>query len=192
MRTIVLSVLALVATAPAQAQVIEPQEKPMSLGAQRAIRAALSVCVDWVKGDADYSRTPPKGFAKPNPILDASFRLGLGLSSTDPVPYWEDAQGINRPDALSIANLDGMCLVTSPIAFGPTSLENLSNDLVAAIKTHSPSLGRHNHISSKDSLGRTTHWFDFEGDRAISLMISYGCVAGTPTMGAFIASVRRQ
>jgi hypothetical protein len=164
----------------------------MSFGAQRAIRAALSVCVDWVRGDADYSNSPPQGLAKPNPFLDASFKLALSLSSTGPVPYWVDSRGINRSDSIWVAYLNGTCLVTAPVALGPPTLADLSSDLAAAIKSHKPGLRQFNHVSSKDELWIVHHQFVSEGDKAVSILVSYRWSGSQPTVGAFMASVRLQ
>lgn len=185
-RFVIVVLLALGLAFPAQAQV--------ALEAKRAIRAAMTICIDWARGKTDYSKTPPAGFTAASPFEILGFTAVAGSEGRKTGAFWAEPHARFSTHALRLTWMDDTCVVLVPAAIAAPSLKDLVADVDAAAISHAGGRIRLGYYDSQaDDEGQMVRFFESDDERgALTVVVMHGWKDGKPAPGQFGVGVRLQ
>lgn len=168
------ALLALAAAPAAQAQV--------SPGLQATLQTAATVCIEWLRGNVDFTETAPPGFRTPTTGERLGFTVGAGESADDFDAIWVDEAG---PMARWIIHYDDGCMVYNFSAQAPEDMAELSGAFDVAMRAVDPELGALAHVEDVEDEDLRTSFYDLGPDAELLVGFIYAWRDGKPVRGNF-------
>jgi hypothetical protein len=163
-------------------------QQQMTKGVKAVLQTAATVCVEWVSGRANFTKTPPPGFRAATVLERIGFNFGVGEYGDQVTAVW-----LSKPGGVverAVVEIDGGCVAYSSTELSPVDADVMKTSFEAMMRRIDPDAPELEYDWTGEEDGMRTVYYTLDENPDMMVGIGQGWRSGSAARGSVYVIVK--